>query len=121
MAIKEYLLNGLVAEITPEAIHISGNTYSFRETLKSMGAKWSPEQKVWRLPAGADLSALRPPPPPPPKVYEANMWVYDRMRDRRRRECCSQCRRELDEIDPQGPMWYVCPVHGKWKSDYTGD
>lgn len=120
MTTKEYLINGLVAEITPEEISITGNTYHYREMLKSLGAKWSPEKKAWKLPSGTDLAALRPPPPPPRQTYQPNMWVFDRPR-KRNSACCSKCKREFDDVNPQGPMWFVCPVHGKWKSDYTGD
>jgi hypothetical protein len=120
MATKEYLLGGLVADISSEAIWVSGNTYQNRDSLKSLGAVWVPDKKKWRLPAGTDLSILRPP-PQQPRVYEPNIWVYDRLRDKRRRECCSKCKREFDRENPQGPMWFVCPVHGKWQSDYTGD
>jgi hypothetical protein len=48
------------------------------------------------------------------------MWVFDRPRNRNK-SCCSKCKREFDRENPQGPMWFVCPVHGKWQSDYTGD
>ena len=120
MASAEYLLNGLIAETSGEAIWISGATYDNRELLKSLGATWVPAEKKWRLPVGTDLSSLRPP-PRPRVIYEPNLWVYDRVRDRRNRECCSQCKRRFDDENPQGPMWFVCPVHGKWKSDYTGD
>jgi hypothetical protein len=121
MTTIEYLLYGLKATITLESISITGSTYNNRDLLKSLGAKWSAEQKAWKLPYGTDLSSLRPPPPPPRQTYQPNMWAFDRIRNNRRKECCSQCKREFDEVNPQGPMWFVCPVHGKWQSDYTGD
>lgn len=120
MTTIEHLLYGLTATITLEGILIRGSTYQNRELLKTMGAKWSPAQKAWALPSGSDLSALRPPPPPPRPAYQPNMWVFDRPRNRNK-NCCSQCKREFDRENPQGPMWYVCPVHGKWQGDYTGD
>jgi hypothetical protein len=120
MTTHEYLLYGLKATTTSEGISITGSTYNNRELLKSLGAKWSASEKAWKLPYGTDLAPLRPP-PPPPRVYQANMWAFDKLRDKRRRECCSQCKREFDKENPQGPMWFVCPVHGRWQSDYTGD
>jgi hypothetical protein len=120
MTTHEYLLYGLKATITLEGISITGNTYHCRDILKNLGAKWSADEKAWKLPYGTDLSSLRPP-PPPPQIYQSNMWVFDTLRNKRRRECCSKCKRELDKENPQGPMWFVCPVHGKWQSDYTGD
>ena len=120
MAQQETLKYGLVLHKTQEGLQISGRTYEVREYLKSKGGKWNPQAKAWLFSAETDFSDLKMPPPPPPKPYEPNMWVFDRLRDKRRRECCSQCKREFDEFDPQGPMWYVCPTHGKWKSDYSG-
>jgi hypothetical protein len=119
MTTHEYLLYGLKATTTSEGISITGNTYNCRDLLKNLEAKWSAAEKAWKLPSGTDLSSLRPP-PAPPRVYQPNMWVFDRPRNRNK-SCCSQCKREFDQDNPQGPMWYVCPVHGKWKSDYTGD
>lgn len=114
MTTKEYLLYGLVATITLDGISITGNTYNCRDLLKSLGAKWSSQEKAWKLPYGTDLSDLRPPPPPrrfqplPAKAYRGG-------------PCCGHAKPKLDDENPQGPLWYICPVHGTWKSCYTGD
>jgi hypothetical protein len=134
---KETLINGLIAEYYPDGILISGRTFDSKDALKALGAVWSPPLKKWKLPLETDLSSFRPQVPPQGQprpqeqsrgqlpsratVYEPNMWVYDRMRDKRRSPCCSQCKTELDKFRPDGPLWYVCPQHGKWQSDYTGD
>jgi len=131
------LLYGLFAEVIPDqCIFISGKTFDSKDLLKSMGAVWVPEVKKWKLPLTADLSSLRlqvqeqlprhqpqpqPKPQPRAQLYEPNIWVYDKIRDRRERPCCKKCKREIDKYRPDGPLWYVCPDHGKWQSDYTGD
>jgi hypothetical protein len=120
----ETLRDGLVLTKTPEGLEISGKTFDCRETLKAKGGKWNPQKKAWLFPFETDFSDMRALPALPSarsRVHiEPNMWVFDRLRDTRRRECCSQCKREFDTYDPQGPMWFVCSVHGKWKSDYDG-
>jgi hypothetical protein len=130
---RETLINGLVAEFYPDGILISGRTFDSKDVLKALGGVWSPPLKKWKLPLTADLSSLTPQIPsqsqpqnqPQRQIrvnqYEPNMWVYDRMRDRGRRQCCSQCKTEFDKVRPDGPLWFVCPQHGKWQSDYTGD
>ena len=127
---KETLINGLLAEFYPDGVLISGRTFDNKDALKALGAVWSAPLKKWKLPLQVDLSSLRPQvspqqsrPQEQPRanVYEPNMWVYDRMRDKRRTKCCNQCKTEIDKFRPDGPLWYVCPQHGKWQSDYTGD
>ena len=118
------LRDGLKAEVLSDGIYLSGNTFAYKDHIKSLGATWLPDQKRWRLPVGADLSSLaqpQPQPQPQRQPYTENMWAYDSLRFRRNRACCSQCKREFDAYRPDGPMWFVCPVHGKWQSDYTGD
>lgn len=115
---------GLNVEQSTENIRISGSTFDHKDKIKAIaGAKWNPAEKCWTVPIGSDLSALIQPVVQyrPAKDPGPNMWAFDRLRDVRRRECCSKCKREFDDFNPQGPMWFVCPVHGKWKSDYTGD
>jgi hypothetical protein len=112
---KQQLKNGLLAETFPEGIYISGNTFHNRDLLKSLGALWAPDVKKWRLPTGTDLSPLLPPPPPPRPAI--NLWAVRRVGGR----CCSRAMARFDSENPQGPLWYVCPDHGTWKSDYTGD
>lgn len=116
----ETLRNGLSLTKTHEGLEVSGKTFDYRELLKGKGGKWNPQKKVWIFPLETDFSDMRAPPATPKRPVEPNMWVFDRLRDTRRRECCSQCKREFDKYNPQGPMWYVCSVHGKWKSDYDG-
>lgn len=120
----ETLINGLVAEFYPDGVLISGRTFDSKDAMKALGGVWSPNLKKWKFPLTVDLSSLRPqvpsqpvyqPRPQPPRV---NLYAN---RPRRPGACCSQCKTEFDKYRPDGPLWYVCPVHGKWQSDYTGD
>lgn len=115
-------LPGLNIVILDGQIQISGKTFDHKDKIKAIaGAKWNPAEKCWTVPVGSNISALMD--PSVKYVYRdpgPNMWAYDRMRDVRRRECCKKCTREFDDFNPQGPMWFVCPDHGKWKSDYDG-
>jgi hypothetical protein len=38
---------------------ISGKTFIWKEQIKSLGGKWNPEQKVWRIPRSTDISELK--------------------------------------------------------------
>lgn len=112
---------GIKVTQTATGYAVSGSTFSYKDQIKAIpGARWNAAEKVWGLPSDANLSLLQQPAPRRGAPTQ-NMWAFDRLRDVRRRECCSKCKREFDAFDPQGPMWFVCPVHGKWKSDYTGD
>lgn len=113
MTTKEYLINGLIAETGGDGISITGNTFPYKEFLKSLGGKWSPSQKAWILSLDADLSQLRP--PPQPRYLPLPKHAI------RGGKCCSRAKAELDKENPQGPLWYICPVHGTYKSCYTGD
>jgi hypothetical protein len=119
MTTIEYLLYGLKATITHEGISITGSTYNNRELLKKLGAKWSSVDKAWKLPYGTDLADLRPPPPPPqpqrPKFLPLPSHAI------RGGRCCTRAVARFDDENPQGPLWYVCPMHGTYKSCYTGD
>lgn len=124
---QELLIDGMVIKRTDEYSEISGRTYDSRELLKARGGKWHPQSKTWRFPPETDFSDLKLPPPPPPSARElqarADYYISDAYLRRvvpRRRDCCKKCTREFDDFNPQGPMWYVCPDHGKWKSDYDG-
>lgn len=109
MASQENLVNGMIAETFPEGIYISGNTYWNKDYLKSLGAVWKPDVKKWRLPPGTDLQPLRPIP------------VIKPFRRCKSGRCCSKATVEFDKENPQGPLWYICKVHGNYKSNYTGD
>lgn len=127
MSGKENLVNGLYAEISSEGIFISGKTFDNKDMLKQMKAVWVPEVKKWKLPPGTDLQPLRPQVPmrtqvpmrpPEARVRQINIYAD---RPRRYGACCAKCKTAFDNYNPQGPLWYICPDHGKWKSDYTGD
>lgn len=117
---------GLMATTTPESIEITGRTFDSKDRLKVLGAKWNAAKKAWVLPLGSDLSSLQPP------LLSASMRqqmadytisdaYLQRVRGRTRHgRCCSQATCKLDEVNPQGPMWYVCAKHGNYKSDYDG-
>lgn len=53
---------------------ITGNTYPFKDQLKSMGGKWNTELKQWEVPDGKYEEAVRivreaPKPEPKPFVH----------------------------------------------------
>jgi len=100
-------------------IILSGNTFAYKDRIKiaslaaGMAAGWGAPQKSWTVAAGTDLSFIQPPPPAPMPVA-----VFRRRRDG---WCCHQAKSEFDPHVPQGPMWHVCPVHGRCKSNWSGN
>ncbi len=117
------LQHGLYAEVIPDqCILISGKTFDQKDRLKSLGGIWAPDLKKWKFPLNADLSSLqpqvrlqtKPAPQPAPRIIYAQ-------RPRRPGRCCSKCQVMIDKKRPDGPLWYVCPDHGTYQSDYTGD
>lgn len=117
---------GLVAKTTTEAIEITGRTFDSKERLKALGAKWNAEKKTWVLPLGTDLSSLEVPPMSASMRQQiADYYISDGYLRRaigrsRHGRCCSSATTKLDDVNPQGPMWYVCAKHGNYKSDYDG-
>jgi hypothetical protein len=112
------LLYGLFAEVVPDqCILISGKTFDSKDLLKSLGGVWVPDLKKWKLPLTADLSSLQPqvkvPPRPPPRTDFLGKPMV--------RRCCQNCKVMYDKKRPDGPLWFVCPTHGTWQSDYTID
>ncbi len=119
-------LSGVRWEMTATGITLSGNTYSFKETIKTLGGTWTPATKTWLLPVGTDLTFLQPPPRPAPRPREEwtreewqNYLAYSRNRGGAER-CCSHAV-AFFPYDVQGPLCYDCPRHGKTMSSYTGD
>ncbi len=109
------------------AISLSGSTFTFKETIKTLGGRWAPETKTWTLPAGTSLEFLVPPPPPKPKAREdwtlAEWQTYCANWPRRRGNidrCCSHAV-AFTQYDYQGPTCYDCPRHGKTYNSYCGD
>lgn len=107
-----------------ETWKITGNTFEFKENIKSMGGKWSPLEKAWRLPITTAVDSL----------YEAvkikqeervkayDTWLYaNRFRSQRAGPCCTKAVCQLNPDDVQGPMIYKCPTHGISSTGYTGD
>lgn len=122
---------GLTMHKTDEGFEISGQTFHSRDKLKALGGKWNAEKKVWILPLTADLSSLVAVQQPAPPISEAmrqqmaDYYISDAYLRRvigrsRHGRCCSAAKTEFDEYNPQGPMWYVCDKHGRYKSDYDG-
>ncbi len=122
----ETLNFGLSLLRTPEGLEISGKTFQRKDTLKSLGGRWSVEKRVWLLPLDADLTSLRQPPPSAAMRQQmADYFISDNYLHRvsgrsRHGRCCSEATTKLDDFNPQGPMWYVCAKHGSYKSDYDG-
>jgi hypothetical protein len=93
---------------------VSGKTYEFRDQLKSVGAKWNAELKVWSVPKDADIEFLTPK-PPPKIIYKKPIPKFG--------QCCKKAKLEYER--EQGPLVYVCPLHGRRYTTemgaYTGD
>lgn len=120
---------GLLATATTDSIQITGRTFDSKERLKALGAKWNAENKVWVLPLGTDLSSLALPPPRPisesmrqqmTDYYISDSYLRRVIGRSRHGRCCSEAKTKLDDVNPQGPMWYICGKHGNYKSDYDG-
>jgi hypothetical protein len=103
-------------------IVLSGKTFDIKDKIKELKGIWNPEEKTWTLPAGTDISWLRPPKPaaqPPVDLWGGVSAHYYRRPDRSGR-CCASAVPQLDPVCPQGPMIYVCAAHGNRKSNYAG-
>jgi transposase-like protein len=123
-------LSGVRWEMTATGITLSGNTYSFKDTIKTLGGTWAPATKTWLLPVGTDLTFLEPPPAPKPKPREEwtkEEWdryvqlYYTGRRSRGNIERCCQNAVAFTQYDYQGPTCYDCPRHGKTYNSYCGD
>jgi hypothetical protein len=106
---------------------LRGNTFTYKDQIKAAGGLWAPATKSWTVPAGADLSFIKPPPPPPaPKPREEwtkEEWArYCASHNRRGNidRCCKNAV-SFTQYDYQGPTCYDCPRHGKTYNSYCGD
>jgi hypothetical protein len=111
MAAHIKLINGLFATEKAGQHYISGNTFNNKDYLKSLGAKWSPDDKMWLLPAGTDIKPLLAPPPPKPTKYlrSDRKWI------------CAKKKPAFRPENVQGPLMWVCPCCPVFYSCYTGD
>jgi hypothetical protein len=93
---------------------ISGRTYDWKEDIKAFtGSRWSPTEKVWRIPLTTDIAELI-------KLHDE--WVERTMPKWGR--CCELAKGKDSYY--MGPMYYSCPKHGdrpvtKRGFGYTGD
>jgi hypothetical protein len=92
-------------------LQLSGATFPVRDQIKARGGRWDPAARVWTLPAGTSTEFEAPPPVVQPAVFR---------RDRSGR-CCAAATVGFDPVNPQGPMWWHCAVHGSCKSSWAGD
>jgi len=49
----------LLYTVQDDAVYVSGKTYDYKDTLKSLGAKWNPEQKKWYFPGETNVDTIR--------------------------------------------------------------
>ena len=98
---------------------LSGKTFDIKDKIKELKGMWNPEEKTWTLPAGTDISWLRPPAPPKPAAVPLQP-VYRPLRRDKLGRCCAAAVFKLDDINPYGPMVCHCATHGVYKSDYAG-
>jgi hypothetical protein len=91
---------------------ISGKTYEWRGYFcHRVGAKWYPDEKVWRVPLCTDFSAIR-------RMYHLQGIAWPLPVDpceginRTRGPCCPEAKHNYDR-DPCLPLEWMCPKHGK--------
>ncbi len=112
-------------EVTAEWVVTGEKTYEWRGITKSLGGKWSPPEKAWRIPLGADITPLQN------KLYEYDKYIENLREQWKKKvpsygQCCEQGKLELYyPEDPCSAFCYRCPEHGfRWSSkrgNYTGD
>lgn len=90
-------------------------TYGARESIKARGGRWDPAARTWTLPSGTDTGFLAPAP-----LFVARLVLAQPRRSRDGR-CCHAATCEFDPVCPQGPMWWVCCIHGRVRSSWAGD
>ena len=102
---------------------ISGETFHWKDAIKALsGARWSPSEKVWRIPLSTGIDSL--------------LTVYDKHLDDTvpsYGKCCRHAQLYssnggFDQSDPGfwfSALYYVCTKHGtrsfSKKPGYTGD
>lgn len=111
---------------------LRGNTFKYKEQIKSVGGTWEPASKSWTMPANTDLSFIRPPPPPPaPKPREewtkeewnayVQRYYLSSKRYRGNIERCCKNAVGFTQYDAQGPLCWRCERHGVTYNSYCGD
>lgn len=93
---------------------IGGATYQWKDAIKALkGAKWSPAERIWRIPMSTDIAEL---------VNAYNKHLEDTMHPHYG-VCCTLAK--LEDEYYMGPLCYRCPKHGtrghSKKAGYTGD
>ncbi len=72
---------------------LKGNTFPYKDGIKTAGGKWNPAEKAWTIPATADLSFIQPIAPPP---LPSHPWFA----------CCEKAR-----VVCFGRQEYICKEH----------
>lgn len=112
-------------EMTAEWVVSGYKTYEWRGITKSLGGKWSPQEKVWRLPLTADITPLQD------KMNEYEAYLENLRQEWKKKipeygKCCEKSvAGYYYPDDPCSALCYRCPDHGfRWNSkrgNYTGD
>ena len=121
--------------LTDGRLSLKGNTFPYKETIKQVGGKWTPDTNAWVLPAGTDLSFIKPIPQEPIVPWfacceKAKIIYFGRQeyicKEHDHRPwwlCCDKAR-----IVSVANMSCSCAAHGSPMSDmrvrgaiYTGD
>lgn len=93
------------ATLPDGSISLSGNTFPYKDQIKTLGGKWNAETKTWVVPGDANLASIQPPPPPPPMD---KLTKYPFL-------CCKQAKvinrfehTFLCKIHNEKPSWMCC-------------
>lgn len=107
---------------------ITGKTFPWKEKIKALaGARWSPAEKAWRVPLSTNIDDFVDDVVLTQVEYEQE--IKEAMKKFAERippygKCCEEGK--IEEEYWQGPMFYLCPKHGKRPTSkkgfgYTGD
>jgi hypothetical protein len=111
---------------------IKGKTFDWKDKIKALaGARWSPAEKAWRVPLSTNIDDFVDDVVLTQVEYEAQLKEWAKQAAEARKnyvppygECCKEAK--IKEEYWQGPMFYLCPKHGKRPTSergfgYTGD
>lgn len=107
---------------------LRGNTFKYKDMIKSLGGTWSASEKVWIVPSATDLSFIKNQPPiPRAKPLPREEWTKEQWNTykmscnslKSTEQCCKNAK--VFFVYDQGPMCYRCERHGETYGSYTGD
>lgn len=107
---------------------ITGKTFDWKDKIKALaGARWNPAEKAWRIPLSTNIDDFMD------DVILTQVEYEEQVKQAHERylkevhwwgKCCDEAK--LEDEYWQGPLFYMCPKHGKRPTTkkgfgYTGD